>query len=158
MQISTYIRAVFGIFAVAAALVPAAQATTLTASERSVLAAVNDVRQAHRLRPLGVDPALVRAARAHSTTLMERDAFTHGALGERLAEYGVRGPVYGENLAWGTGSRATAASIVHGWMTSSGHRANLLRPGWTRIGIGWRVGSFRGYGGAVVLTADFAGH
>jgi uncharacterized protein YkwD len=158
MQISTYIRALFGVFAVACALVPAAHATTLTASERSVLAAVNDVREAHQLRPLGVDPALVRAARAHSTTLMARDVFTHGALGERLAEYGVRGPVYGENLAWGTGSRATAASIVQGWMASSGHRANLLRPGWTRIGIGRRVGTFLGHGGATVVTADFAGH
>jgi uncharacterized protein YkwD len=158
MQISTYIRVLFGIFAVAAALVPVAHATTLTASERSLLAAVNDVRGAHQLRPLGVDPALVRAARAHTTTLLERDVFTHGALGERLAEYGVRGPVYGENLAWGSGTRATAASIVHGWLASPSHRANLLRPGWTRIGIGRRVGTFRGHGGAAVVTADCAGH
>lgn len=158
MQISTYIRMLFGVCAVAAALAPAAHATTLTASERSLLAAVNDVRGAHQLRPLGVDPALVRAARAHTTTLMERNDFSHGALGVRLAEYGVRGPVYGENLAWGTGARATAAGIVHGWMASPGHRANLLRPGWTRIGIGRRVGTYRGYGGAAVVTADFAGH
>jgi uncharacterized protein YkwD len=78
-------------------------------------------------------------------------------LGPRLAGYGVRGPIYGENLAWGMGERATAQGIVRGWMASPGHRANLLRPGWTRIGIGSRIGTFRGYGGATVVTADFAG-
>jgi uncharacterized protein YkwD len=42
-------------------------------------------------------------------------------------------------------------------MRSPGHRANLLRPGWTRVGIGARVGTFQGYRGATVVTADFAG-
>jgi uncharacterized protein YkwD len=46
---------------------------------------------------------------------------------------------------------------VRGWLASPGHRANLLRPGWTRIGIGARVGAFRGYSGVTVVTADFAG-
>ena len=148
-------------FFVASALVPAAQATTsvtsLTQSERNLLGAVNEVRAAHDLRPLRVDPALVRAARDYSTTLLRRNVFTHGTLGPRLARYGVRGPLYGENLAWGKGETASARGIVRGWLASPGHRANLLRPGWTRIGIGTRTGTFLGYGGATVVTADFAG-
>ena len=135
----------------------AAQATTLSQDERTLLGAVNDVRAAHNLRPLRVDSALVRAARDYSATLIRRDIFTHGSLGPRLAGYGVRGPIYGENLAWGKGERATARGIVRGWMASPGHRANLLRPGWRRIGIGSRVGTFHGYGGATVVTVDFAG-
>lgn len=142
---------------VAFALAPAAQATTSSQSERTLLGAVNDIRAAHNLRPLQVDATLVRAARDYSATLIRRDIFTHGSLGPRLAGYGVRGPMYGENLAWGKGERATAQGIVRGWMASPGHRANLLRPGWTRIGIGALVGTFRGYGGATVVTADFAG-
>jgi len=138
-------------------LVSTAQATTLSQDERTLLDAVNDVRAAHNLRPLRVDAALVRAARDYSTTLIRRDIFTHGSLGPRLAGYGVRGPIYGENLAWGKGERATARGIVRGWMASPGHRANLLRPGWSRIGIGSRVGTFHGHGGATVVTADFAG-
>jgi uncharacterized protein YkwD len=43
------------------------------------------------------------------------------------------------------------------WMASPGHRANLLRPGWVRVGIGARTGNFLGYPGANVVTADFAG-
>lgn len=161
MQLSTYIRAAFATILFALALVPAAgatpTATTLTTSERTLLASINDVRAAHKLRPLRVDPTLVRAARAYSTTLIGRNIFTHGALGPRLAAHGVRGPIFGENLAWGKGRQATAAGIITGWLNSPGHRANLLRPGWTRIGIGSRVGSFRGYTGATVVTADFAG-
>ena len=152
-----HIRTVLSVFFVAFMLVSTAQATTLSQDERTLLDAVNDVRAAHNLRPLRVDAALVRAARDYSTTLIRRDIFTHGSLGPRLAGYGVRGPIYGENLAWGKGERATARGIVRGWMASPGHRANLLRPGWSRIGIGSRVGTFHGHGGATVVTADFAG-
>ena len=125
----------------ALALVPAAGATTtLSQGERSLLAAVNDVRAAHDLRPLRVDPRLVSAAEC-----------------ARLAHHGAKGPAFGENLAWGTGALASAQSMVRSWLDSPGHRANLLRPGWTRIGVGLRVGSVLGYDGATVVTADFAG-
>jgi uncharacterized protein YkwD len=141
----------------ASALVPAAQAMTFSRSERTMLGAVNNMRAAHNLRPLRIDPTLVRAARDYSATLILRDVFTHGALGPRLQSYGARGPLFGENLAWGTGERATARTFFRAWMASPGHRAILLRPGWTRIGIGARTGTFLGYAGATVVTADFAG-
>jgi len=130
---------------------------TLSRSERTMLGSVNRMRAAHNLRPLRIDPTLVRAARDYSATLILRDVFTHGALGPRLQSYGARGPLFGENLAWGTGERATARAFLRGWMASPGHRAILLRPGWTRIGIGARRGTFLGYAGATVVTADFAG-
>ena len=157
MQFVKHIRIVFSVFFVAGALAPAAHGTTLSTSERTLLGAVNDVRVANNLRPLRVDTRLVRAARDYSATLIRNDVFTHGAFGSRLARYGVRGPLYGENLAWGTGRQATARGIVRSWLASPGHRATLLRPGWSRIGIGTRVGTFLGYGGATVVTADFAG-
>jgi uncharacterized protein YkwD len=37
------------------------------------------------------------------------------------------------------------------------HRANLLRPGFNRIGIGAARGTFHGLPDALVVTADFAG-
>jgi len=67
----------------------------------------------------------------------------------------ARGPVYGEDLAWGTG--VTAQSVVNNWLASPRHRAVLLRPGFRRIGIGIAFGTFVGHGGAAVVTADFAG-
>lgn len=141
----------------ALALGASAEAATLTQPERALLAAVNDVRADHGLRPLSVDGRLTHAARSYSATLVARDVFTHGDLGNRLARAGAAGPFYGENLAWGTGTYATARGVVRGWLRSPGHRANLLRPGWTRIGIGRTVGEFRGVRGAAVVTANFAG-
>ena len=145
----------------ALALAPAAtagrQATALTASERSLLGAVNTVRSSRGLRPLRVDRRLVSVARSYSARLIRTDVFTHGAMGTRLARSGARGPMFGENLAWGVGARAAAGSIVRSWMASPSHRAVLLRPGWTRIGLGAVRGTFRGYRGATVVTADFAG-
>ena len=142
----------------ALSLAPASHAaTTQSQAEQSLLAAVNDVRAAHDLRPLKVDAHLVEAARDHSSMLLRTNVFEHGSFAERIARYGARGPVFGENLAWGTGRLASPRSILAAWMDSPGHRANLLRPGWSRIGIGARSGRFLGYGGALVVTADFAG-
>jgi uncharacterized protein YkwD len=134
-----------------------AEAGPLTSREASILGAVNSVRAAHGLGRLSSDGPLIRAARSHSARLMRTDAFTHGSFAARIAAYDARGPRFGENLAWGTGSRASARSIVRAWLASPGHRANLLRPGFRRIGIGARVGTFQGHGGATVVTADFAG-
>jgi uncharacterized protein YkwD len=157
MQVSVHIRIVFCIFGLTLGLASAAQAASLTAKEQSVMGVVNDVRAAHDLRPLQVDAKLVRAARQHSRTLIRTDVFTHGAMGTRLVRSGARGPLFGENLAWALGRRATARAIVRSWLASPAHRANLLRPGWRRIGIGSRVGTFRGYRRVTMITADFAG-
>ena len=88
---------------------------------------------------------------------MERDVLIHGAFAARLASFGARGPAFGENLAWGVGPGAQTHMIVRAWLASPGHRAILLRPGWRRLGIGTVVGTFAGYRGATVVTADFAG-
>ena len=160
-QLSKHIRSAFALGALALALVPAASggtdAATLTASERSLLGEVNAVRRSQGLRPLSVDPALVRVARGYSVTMLRTNQFTHGAMGARLVASGARGPAFGENLAWGTGPYAAAKFVVRSWMNSPGHRANLLRPGWRRIGLGIAKGTFQGYPGASVVTADFAG-
>ena len=142
----------------ALSLAPASHAaTTQSQVEQSLIAAVNEVRADHNLRPVRIDPTLVVAARAHTTALLRTNVFEHGSFAERIALHGARGPAFGENLAWGTGRLASARSIVNAWMHSPGHRANLLRPGWNRIGIGALKGRFLGRTGAVVVTADFAG-
>ena len=158
MFIKTQVRVVLAVVLSVLALgAGSAEAGSLTSSEASILGAVNSVRAAHGLARLSSDGPLIRAARSHSARLMRIDAFTHGSFASRLAAFGARGPRFGENIAWGTGSRASARSIVRAWLASPGHRANLLRPGFRRIGIGARVGTFQGHGGATVVTADFAG-
>jgi uncharacterized protein YkwD len=138
-------------------LVPAAGAAIRTSASTSLLRAVNQTRTAHGLRPLRLDASLVRAARSHSLEMLRADVFTHGDFHGRMLAFHVVGPTAGENLAWGNGSYAQSASIIAEWLASPEHRANLLRPGWTRIGIGIARGTFQGNGGASVVTADFAG-
>jgi uncharacterized protein YkwD len=132
-------------------------AAGLTRAEARLLRDLNRVRAAHGLAPLRFDPRLQRAARAHSRDMIVSQIFQHGAFGARMIRFDVRGSVTGENLAWGNGSFGSASAIVRAWLLSPEHRANLLRPGFTRIGIGDLVGPFLGYDVAHVVTADFAG-
>jgi uncharacterized protein YkwD len=132
-----------------------AQARALSSSEASLLQTMNSVRTSNRLAPLRVDVRLLRAARGHSADMMRRQYFAHGSVAGRAMAQGARGPVYGEDLAWGTG--VGAEWVVSQWLASPAHRAVLLRPGFSRVGIGIAFGTFAGRGGAAVFTADFAG-
>ncbi|MGI9112422.1 MAG: CAP domain-containing protein [Gaiellaceae bacterium] len=151
------IRCASGVVLLALLFGGSAQGASLSTTEAALLEAVNDVRLANGLQPLHVDETLVRAARAHTSAMLRNDVLTHGSFGSRLGSFGARGPRFGENLAWGTGALASARVLVQAWLASPGHRANLLRPGFRRIGIGARIGHFAGSRRATVVTADFAG-
>jgi uncharacterized protein YkwD len=149
---------IYGSFLVLfALLVPAvtAQARPLSASEGSLLTTMNGVRTSRGLAPLRVDVRLVRAARGHSADMLRRQYFAHGSVAGRAIAVGARGPVFGEDLAWGVG--ATAQWFVTQWLASPSHRAVLLRPGFRRVGIGIVYGTFIGHPATAVVTADFAG-
>lgn len=146
------------LLAFAALALPAvASAAQLTHNEADLLTQVNSVRIEHGLTPFGIDWRLVRAARSHSLDMLERSYFGHGAFATRLRRFGVHGGVVGENLAWGSRRLGQAGSIVRMWLASPEHRANLLRPGFRRIGLAAPVGRFGGLAGVHVVTADFLG-
>jgi uncharacterized protein YkwD len=134
-----------------------ASAASLSQAETSLLSAVNQTRLSYGLHPVRPDATLGRAARSHSADMLRNSYFAHGAFAQRMRSFGARGPLVGENLAWGAGSYAVASTIVREWLASPEHRANLLRPGFERIGISALRGSFQGFGSAVVVTADFGG-
>jgi uncharacterized protein YkwD len=145
------------LIAAVAALLLAAPAGAAKRSQPALLLEMNRVRAQHGLRPLRLDGHLQQAARAHSREMLQGGVFAHGAFAQRMARFQITGRIAGENLAWGTGSLGTARGVVVAWLHSPEHRANLLRPSFTRVGIGNLVGSFQGYAGAHVVTADFAG-
>jgi uncharacterized protein YkwD len=153
-QVLIVFAAVFSTLLLAPASFAAAKLST---AESGLLRAVNATRAAHGLNAVRVDAALTRAARSHSAGMIRSNFFAHGAFRSRMVAFRVRGPFVGENLAWGSGSYASPATVIKEWLASPAHRANLLRPSFTRIGIGAVQGTFRGNGGSTVLTADFAG-
>jgi uncharacterized protein YkwD len=145
--------------ALAAALLlvlPAPASAGQSRHASAILYEVNRVRAQHGLGRLRIEPHLQRAARAHTHEMIATNVFDHGAFASRMHRFGVVASIAGENIAWGTGSRGSARSIVAGWLASPGHRENLLRPSFRLIGVGDLTGSFQGYPGARVVTVDFA--
>ena len=150
------------VFALCALILPVAapaapQRTAATAAESQLLLEMNRVRAQHGLRPLARDTRLVRAARWHSRDMLARNFFAHGDFARRMRAFQIRGPLTGENIAWGLGRRGSARALVAAWLASPAHRANLLRPGFRRVGVGALSGTFSGHAGARVVTANFAG-
>jgi uncharacterized protein YkwD len=136
---------------------PHAATARSSASEQAILVEMNRVRAEHGLPALRHDGRLTRAARSHTLGMLRTNTFSHGDMAARLERFGIRRGRVGENLAWGAGTYASAQAIVRMWLASPSHRANLLRPGFRRIGLGALVGAFEGYAGAMVVTADFQG-
>ncbi len=139
-------------------LASGAAAARLSPAQVSLLRAMNQARATYGLGPLRPDTTLARAAQSHSVELLRTDTFTHGAFRTRMIAFHAVGPTVGENLAWGSGSFEAPQHVVAMWLASPEHRANLLRPGFTRIGLGFARGTYQGAPSALVVTADFAGH
>jgi uncharacterized protein YkwD len=113
--------------------------------EKQMLDLVNQERQAAGLSPLAPDPELTEVARKHSADMFTRGYFAHDTPEgkspfDRMNEAGVRFLTAGENLAL-----APTIPVAHtGLMNSPGHRANILRPQFGRVGIGVMDGGMRG--------------
>jgi uncharacterized protein YkwD len=133
--------------------------------EHTVLCLVNRERAARGLGRLRSNNKLDRAARGHSRHMVNANFFDHdspsgASVLERVKRRGYNGRgglMVGENIAWGSGSYATPAEIVDGWMHSAGHRANILHRAFREIGVGVALGAPRPVHGqpAATYTTDF---
>ena len=91
----------------------------LSKTESAVIAQTNAARARNGLPPLAADGQLMNGARNHARWMARNRSLSHGS--------GVA-----ENIAMGQTSATEATSS---WMQSSGHRANMLDGGHTRIGV-----------------------
>jgi uncharacterized protein YkwD len=113
--------------------------------EKRMLDLVNRERQAQGLPTLAPDPELTEVARRHSADMFARGYFAHdtpegNSPFDRMRDSGVRFITAGENLAL-----APTIEVAHtGLMNSPGHRANILRREFGRVGIGVMDGGMRG--------------
>ena len=111
-------------------LLGAARAATLvTANAQSVVNQVNRERAARGLSALRVDPALTAAAQIRAREIVQKFSHTRPD-GTKWST--VSSVAYGENIAKG---QRTADKVMAAWMTSSGHRANILRANYGSIGV-----------------------
>ena len=106
-------------------------------AEMEMLRLVNEERAQHGLPALVMDETIRDVARQHSVDMFQRGYFAHNdpegnTPFDRMRDGGVSFLMAGENIAI-----APTVSIAHrGLMDSPGHRENILRPQFSRIGIG----------------------
>lgn len=125
-----------------------------TAWENQVLVLVNANRAAGAncgsagtfgsAAPLAMNDELRCAARNHSMDMAVRGYFSHTSPdgdgpGDRIEAAGYEYSWWGENIAWGYPS---PDAVVNGWMNSPGHCANIMRPEFTEIGVGYYSGNY----------------
>jgi uncharacterized protein YkwD len=120
--------------------------------EAEMLELVNRERAAAGLAPLAADPELTEVARRHSVDMFARGYFSHHTPEgkdpfDRIRAADVRFRTAGENLALAP----TLPDAHTGLMNSPGHRANILRPQFGRVGIGVLDGGRRG----LMITQNF---
>lgn len=109
----------------------------LSADEQKMVNLVNAERQKAGVAPLKVDLELARVARIKSQDMRDNNYFSHtsptyGSPFEMMKSFGITYRTAGENIA----KHSSVESAHNGLMNSEGHRANILNPNFTHIGIG----------------------
>lgn len=119
---------------VPATATPKPTATPVAASNRSDLASevisqVNAERAKYGLNPLSVSGELTRAACVRASEIVEQFSHTRP---DGSSWSTVSMSAFGENIAKG---QRTADRVMAAWMSSTGHRENILRPSYGSIGV-----------------------
>jgi len=110
---------------------------------KQVLEAVNAERDKIGLQPLKLSLELSDMAERYADRLIQGDFFAHidprngSSLVARAKASGYTFYKVGENLAAG---QRDADSVIKDWMSSPTHRANILDPDFTELGISIRDG------------------
>jgi len=113
----------------------------LPAKANSLLESMNAARVAEGLAPLAADSTLSAVALSRAQDLVENGYFAHygpdgGSAFSELAARGVHYALAGENLARNNYVESqTVAAAFEGLMASPGHRANILEPKFTKVGV-----------------------
>lgn len=133
----------------------------LDRAERALLREVNRTRRAHGLHALRRSHRLQRSADYHCWDMLNANFFAHsssnGTPFQRRVKRYTRKRRLGENLAYVPSEKArhAAGRVVQMWMNSPSHRAALLSPVFSRVGLARRIGKWGDFRVAV-YTADFA--
>ncbi|WP_083258587.1 CAP domain-containing protein [Cellulosilyticum sp. I15G10I2] len=113
--------------------------TSVVAYENKVLELVNVERKKAGLKPLAMDESIRKVARLKSQDMQTKKYFSHtsptyGSPFDMMKKHGITYKTAGENIAMG---QKTPEAVVKAWMNSPGHRANILKPAFTHIGVGY---------------------
>ena len=135
--------------------------------EDQIVQLTNEARRQHGLQGLMPQPRLVDAARLHSVEMITRDYFEHTSPTpgltnpwDRVFRMGIQTYQVSENIfeADGYPLAEIAMDCLMDWMSSDGHRENILNPTSTCVGVGAAIHpstSCRGF--EILITQEFTG-
>lgn len=98
---------------------------------------LNQDRNRNGLPALALDATLSNIARVKSCDMRDNNYFAHesptyGRIKDMLTRFGYAFNGAGENIA----HHATVEKAQAAFMSSAGHRQNILSSAWTKVGIG----------------------
>jgi uncharacterized YkwD family protein len=117
---------------------PKAEASAdLTAQEQQMLDKVNQEREKAGVPALTADPELTKMARVKAKDMIDNNYFDHnspkyGSPFDMMKTFGIEYNTAGENLA----GNQTVDAAHTALMNSQGHRENILKADYTKVGIG----------------------
>ena len=125
---------------------------SLSVQEQTAGNLLNSDRARYGLAPLVIDPELCRIARIKSQDMRDNQYFAHtsptyGDVRSMLRRFGYAYTAAGENIA----HHATVEKAQAAFLSSPGHRRNIMNSAYTRVGLGVAVDA-KGY---VYLTQIF---
>ncbi|NLW06541.1 MAG: hypothetical protein GX039_00940 [Clostridia bacterium] len=109
----------------------------LNSQEQALLELLNQERQKQGLKPLSLHPKLVELAQRKSADIVENNYFAHtsptlGSFAQMVRSAGISYRSVGENLAMARNAQYAFYLLLG----SAPHKANMLNPHFTHIGIG----------------------
>lgn len=99
---------------------------------------LNEIRTTNNSPPLISNSKLEQAAESHAAYMLQYNILSHSgrngsSFAERIKEQGYLFSTAAENIAFGA---TTSQEVVKLWMNSPPHKANIVNPAFTEIGVG----------------------
>lgn len=109
--------------------------------ETEILKLVNSQRTSLGIGKLKMDEKLNMIAQIKAQDMADKKYFSHnsplyGSVFDMMQKYNYSYRTAGENIAMG---QKSAQSVMRSWMRSSGHRDNILKDEYNRLGVGFAV-------------------
>lgn len=135
-----------GLAIAATVALPSSSLYSSSITSSNVIQLTNQARRNLGLEQLEANDLLARAAQAKADDMLANQYFAHTSPAgvtpwDWFSQVGYRYLYAGENLAV---HYTTAEDVGEGWMASPSHRANIVNPSYTEIGIGIAYGTFEG--------------
>ncbi len=111
--------------------------TSMSSEQRQALKLLNDDRKKRNLAPLQFNSHLSKLAESYARDMIDREFFSHRnpegqSPFERMQERQIAFNYAGENIAFNESVYAAQQAFMH----SPEHKANILSPHYTQVGIG----------------------